>query len=156
MNRNVVTLGLSAAALMMVSASAQSAEVFAQPSQSKSGAYAYNLSAFADKGEDGFSFTIELPQGAKNVSIASCGAQGKGGVARCFYEPTTRKLAVAMFRLDGQPIEAMEHNLGQVTFEMGSRAKLQPIQVDNVQSASRTGSAGRSVSNHENSTNAER
>ena len=89
------------------------------------------------------------------MSIANCGAEGKGGMARCHYEPRTRKLAVLMIRLDGKPLEAMEHNLGQVSFQAPRGAKLQALQVADVQSASR--SVGPSPATQENSsTNAER
>lgn len=156
MKRNVFASTILAGLMLGFVGAAGAAEVFAEPESAKSGQHAYRLSAFVDKSSDGLSFTLELPAGVEKVSLSGCGFSADGALARCYYEPTTRKLAVALIRMDGKPLDAREYDLGRVAFSAsGAIAKLQPIEVANVRTASR-GSGQVSTPVDSRSTNAER
>lgn len=138
MKRNVFASVVLAGWMLTAASAASAAEVFAEPESAKSGQHAYRLSAFVDQAIDGLSFTLELPAGVEKVSLADCGISVGSTLARCYYEPSTRKLAVALLRLDGKALEVREYDLGRVAFSAsGGIAKLQPIEVANVTTASR-------------------
>lgn len=131
----VATLGIAG----LLSQSAAAVEVFATPEKmAKGDGAAYRLTAFVESAVDAVSFVFELPSGVEKVSTQQCGMpSSQGMLVQCYYEPLTRKLAVGMLRLDGKPLEVREYDLGVVRFRLGSGvAKLQPIQVSNVTTAS--------------------
>lgn len=138
------TMKSIAAALLLtgICQAASAAEAFAEPAADKAGRSGYALSVFVDAGEEAVSFVLDMPKGASKVSTANCGREGADGVARCRFEPKTGKLAVVLFRLDGQPLAATEYKLGTVEFSGASMDK-GPIQIGAVQSARRGGAAAR-------------
>jgi hypothetical protein len=140
MNLNIVVAGVCAVSLALFACSpVQAAEVFAEPVASKGRAGSgYSLSVFPRAGEEGVAFTMQLPAGLKNVDVSKCGRSKSDGAAVCRYVPETGKLAVVLFRLDGNALEQQEYELGQVMFAGGqSLAKLAPMQVTEVTVSSR-------------------
>lgn len=155
MNIKTLYSGIMVAAVFALASNVSASEAFAEPAYSKAGAGgAYLLTAFVDQSEDGLSFVLELPSGAKKVSVSNCGFSRSPVVARCYFEPTTGRLAVALLRLDGQALENGEYKLGSVAFDAPGRMKLEPLQVANVTSAHR--SVGGAIRQSPSSTNAER
>ncbi len=135
-----------AAVAAIAAGQAGAAEVFAEPVSNK-GQSGYALSVFPAAGEEGVSFTFQLGQGLKNVDLSKCGREKADGVAKCLYEPSTGKLAVVLFRLDGEPLAAQEYSLGEVTFS-GARLKLSPLEAQDVVSAARGGREAASAGRH--------
>ena len=156
MNRIFVPAALVVSSLLAFSGAVSAADVFVEPAVSKSGAHSYNITAFVNEPQDGISFVVELPEGVQKVSTAECGVSAGGSFAKCMYEPSTRKLAVVLLRMDGEPLDMREYALGAVTFTMTKGAKLSPFQVENVQARSRHGQAGAAAGTAGRSTNAER
>lgn len=157
MKLNIATGRFVAAicASVMACASANAAEVFAEPVSAKGARGGYQLSVFPSEGEEGVSFVMQLPRGLKNLDLSRCGREAADGVAKCHYSADTGKLAVVLFRLDGKPLAMQEYKLGQVAFARSGREALSPLQVENVTSASRS-SRPAAPSEPIRSTNAER
>lgn len=134
--KKIGLLAAVAAVMGVASYSADAADVFAEPVAAK-GQAGYSLSVFPNAGDEGVSFVIQLEKGLKGVDVSKCGRDASDGVARCRYEPLTGKLAVVLFRLDGQALNKQEYSLGEVTFASSSLLKLAPFQVTDVVAASR-------------------
>jgi hypothetical protein len=143
----------AAVAFNLAAGSASAAEVFAEPTSAK-GQQGYALTVFPAAGEEGVSFTFQLDRGIKGLDLSKCGGEQADGASRCLYAPETGKLAVVLFRLDGQPLANREYSLGQVMFPGGARQKLATLQADDVTSGSRSSQGNRQTVRH--STNAER
>ena len=133
--RFLILAALGFSATFSISASA--AEVFATPEQSgKSGAATYRLTAFVDEPVDAISFVFTLPAGAEKVSLDKCGPASKEGlIARCYFEPLTRKLAVAALRADGGSLQPKEYDFGVLTLGSYRGPKLSPLQIHDVTTA---------------------